>query len=156
MYTIGIRASSRERVSKIKHPALSRGGGGAVVCIKKLKKKDCAITEKEEMTKDRPTTSRHHLAVFRRQGISRPFRPDSPDGTASGDSGASPPSFVFVCTLPLRRGSAPPGRAPGWPTRGEAGYSMPIGSGAASYSYRPAPAPAPAPPCACACLCARE
>ena len=98
------------------------------------------------MTKDRPTTSRHHLAVFRRQGISRPFRPDSPDGTASGDSGASPPSFVFVCTLPLRRGSAPPGRAPGWPTRGEAGYSMPIGSGAASYSYRPAPAPAPAPP----------
>lgn len=88
------------------------------------------------MEKNHRPSASHHLAVFRLHGINRPFKPDKPDATASGDNGASP-SFAtaFVINVPLRRA--------GLPTSGEAGYSIPAGRGAASY-------------CACACLCARE
>jgi hypothetical protein len=80
-----------------------------------------------QITSARIKKKGHHLAVFRRQGIiNRPFKPDSPVATTSGDSGASAPSFAFGGIVPLLRGIAPP-------TSGEAGYSIPMGRGAASY-----------------------
>ena len=77
----------------------------------------------QEIKFKKKTDRINHLAVFRRHGINRPFRPDSPDATTSGDNVASVPSFALF-------------RLAGRPTSGEAGYSIPAGNGAASYSCR--------------------
>jgi hypothetical protein len=66
----------------------------------------------------------NYLAVFLRHG-SRFFRPKKPDGMLRGDSGASlSPALIFPGTLYAAACS------------GDAGYSMPAGTGAASYMYR--------------------